>query len=211
MFRRRDPLPLGDRLREFFSPKKGWRRGYRYLGKRMQRLPDTPHRIALGFACGVFASFTPFFGFHFVIAAALAWVLRANVLASATGTFVGNPLTFPFIAGASFWMGRKITGIHFNEPHHGWTFGWLWDNLDAIFLPYLIGGLLPGLAASVAFYAVMRPMIAAYQNRRRSKLMAVAKERVRQAHERRRAAKEAKQAAKAAKVAPIRGAGDTTG
>jgi len=205
MFRRRDPVPFRVRLREFLSPKKGWQRGYRYLGKRMQRLPDTPHRIALGFACGVMASFTPFFGFHFVIAAALAFVLRANILSSATGTFVGNPLTFPFIAAASFWMGRKITGVHFNEPHHGWTFGWLWDNLDAIFVPYLVGGLLPGLAASLAFYLVMRPMIAAYQNRRRSKLMAVAKERVRQAHERRRAAKEAKQAAK--KKGPIQGAG----
>ncbi|WP_339950667.1 DUF2062 domain-containing protein [uncultured Albimonas sp.] len=205
MFRRRDPLPWRDRLREFLSPRKGWQRGYRYLGKRMQRLPDSPHRIALGFACGVLASFTPFFGFHFVIAAALAFGLRANVLASATGTFVGNPLTFPFIATASFWMGRKITGIHFAEPYDGWTFGWLWDNLDAIFVPYLVGGLLPGLAASIAFYVVMRPMIGAYQNRRRSKLMERAKERVRLAHERRRAAKEAK---KAAKASPIRRAGD---
>ena len=31
-------------------------------GHRVRRLPDTPHRIALGFACGVFVSFTPFFG-----------------------------------------------------------------------------------------------------------------------------------------------------
>ena len=191
MFRRRDPLPWQNRLREILSPRKGWKRNYHYLGKRMQRLPDSPHRIALGFACGVLTSFTPFFGLHFVIAAALALVARGNVLASATGTFVGNPLTFPFIAASSLWMGRQLTGIRFSEPQHGWTLGWLWDNLDAIFLPYLVGGILPGLAASIGFYLLLRPMIAAYQNRRRLRLMERAKERVRQAHERRKAAKEA--------------------
>ena len=106
MFRRRDPQPVRDRVREFLSPRKGWQRGYRYLGKRVQRLPDTPHRIALGFACGVMASFTPFFGFHFVIAAAFAFVARGNILASATGTFTGNPLTFPLIWGITYETGQ---------------------------------------------------------------------------------------------------------
>lgn len=179
-------------MREFLSPRKGWRRGYAYLGKRMQRLPDSPHRIALGFAAGVQASFTPFFGFHFIAGAALALVVRGNVLASAVGTFVGNPVTFPFIAAASLWMGRQITGMHFRNPDAGWSFGWLWHNIDTIFVPYIVGGILPGLAASVAAYFVVRPLIAAYQARRRLKLMERAKERMRQAAERRKAAKEAR-------------------
>ncbi len=192
MFRRRNPQPLRDRVREFLSPRKGWRRGYAYLGKRMQRLPDTPHRIALGFAAGVQASFTPFFGFHFIAGAALAFAIRGNVLASAVGTFLGNPLTFPFIAAASLWVGRRLTGMEFHDPQAGWSFGWLWHNIDAIFLPYIVGGILPGLATSVAAYFVVRPLIAAYQARRRLKLMERARERMRQASERRRAAKEAK-------------------
>ena len=180
VFKRRDKPPFWDRAREMFAPRKGWRRGYLYLGKRMQRLPDTPHRIALGFACGMQASFTPFFGFHFVVAGALAWITRANILSSAVGTFMGNPLTFPFIAAASFYMGRVITGIHFDEPVDGYSFGWLWDNLDAIFLPYLVGGLLPGLACSVACYLVVRPMVAAFQARRRLMLMERAKARMKE-------------------------------
>ncbi len=193
VFKRRDKPPFWSRLREVLAPRKGWRRGYVYLGKRMQRLPDTPHRIALGFACGVQASFTPFFGFHFVGAAALAWLLRGNLLSSAVGTFVGNPLTFPLIASASFWMGREITGIHIAPPEHGYGLEWLWHNLDAIFVPYLVGGLLPGLAASVACYFVLRPMVAAFQNRRRLLLMARARQRMkdhaaRVASRRRRAA-----------------------
>ncbi|MEE3098416.1 MAG: DUF2062 domain-containing protein [Pseudomonadota bacterium] len=201
-------------MREFLSPRKGWQRGYRYLGKRVQRLPDTPHRIAMGFACGVLASFTPFFGFHFVIAAAFAFVARGNILASATGTFLGNPLTFPFIAGASMWMGSLITGLHFRPPRDGWSFHWLWENLELIFVPYLIGGILPGLAASAACYFAMRPVIATYQNRRRLKLMERAKQRVHDAAERRKAAKEAKQALKLSRGAGAgagAGAGDLPG
>lgn len=165
-------------MRQVLAPRKGWRRGYVYLGKRMQRLPDTPHRIALGVACGVQASFTPFFGFHFVCAAALAWLVRGNLLSSAVGTLVGNPVTIPFIASASFWMGGELTGIHITPPEHGYDFAWLLHNLYAIILPYLIGGLLPGLAASVACYFVLRPMVAAFQKRRRTMLMGRARQRM---------------------------------
>lgn len=196
VFKRRDKPPFWNRVREALAPRKGWRRGYLYLGRRMQRLPDTPHRIALGFACGVQVSFTPFFGLHFVFAGALAWLLRGNVLAAAVGTFIGNPLTFPFIASASFWMGREITGIHITPPDHGYGFDWLWQNLDAIFVPYLVGGLLPGLAASIACYCVMRPMVAAFQNRRRLMLMTRARKRMKD-HAARVAAR---RAAKAKKV-----------
>lgn len=146
VFKRRERAPFWSRVREVLAPKKGWRRGYLYIGKRMQRLPDSPHRIALGFACGVQASFTPFFGAHFVIAAALAFITRSNILASALGTFVGNPLTFPLIAGSSFFVGQELTGIVIHTPDHP-SLGWLWDNIDHIFIPYLVGGCCPASRA----------------------------------------------------------------
>jgi uncharacterized protein (DUF2062 family) len=68
IFKRRKTLgPLG-RLLEVLQPRKSWRRGFAYVGRRVQRLPDTPHRIALGFACGAMASFTPLFTLHIVVA-----------------------------------------------------------------------------------------------------------------------------------------------
>lgn len=179
IFKRRSPAPFWSRIREFMAPRKGWRRGFQYLGRRMQRLPDTPHRIALGLACGVLASFTPFFGFHFILAAALAFVIRANILASAIGTFVGNPATFPFIAGLAMYLGYLITGVGLRHQEQNFTFGWLWENLDAIFVPYIVGGFLPGLASAIAAYWLARPVIAAFQKRRRRKLMLRAKQRMR--------------------------------
>lgn len=189
MFRRRNPLSFWLRARQWLSPRKGWQRGFQYLGRRMQRLPDTPHRIALGFSCGVMASFTPFFGFHFVVAAGLALIVRGNVLASAIGTAFGNPVTFPLIAGSSLWLGRKVTGVRVPAPDP-LSFGWLWSNLDAIFLPYLLGGLAPGLLAAGLCYLAVRPVTAAYQNRRRLRLIDQAKKRVQAglARRRRRAA-----------------------
>ena len=59
IFKRRDKAPVGERLREVLYPRKGFWRGMEYVRKRLHRLPDSPHRIALGFACGAFVSFMP--------------------------------------------------------------------------------------------------------------------------------------------------------
>ena len=170
IFKRRDKPPFWDRLRELLYPRKGFWRGMDYLRKRLHRLPDSPHRIALGFACGAVASFTPFFGFHIVLAAALAWLLRGNVLAAAFGTMVGNPLTFPFIAAFSLNTGWRILGTRAGHGGSDFSVGWLLDNIELIFLPYLVGGILPGLLCGVICYWIIGPIVEAYQNRRRRRL-----------------------------------------
>lgn len=195
VFKRRDrPRPL-DRIRAFFYPRRGWRRAMEYLAHRIRRLPDTPHRIALGFACGVYAAFTPLFGLHFPLAALIAWAARGNILAALAGTFVGNPLTFPLMASIAMPLGRRILGAGGTGRDFGrildafaqaaevlWAvarspFGYGapdWGKLGAVFsdvmLPYFVGGLLPGLAAAAASYALTRPLIAAYQAARRARL-----------------------------------------
>ena len=82
----------------------------RYMLLRLYRMRGTPHSIAAGLACGVAISFTPFVGMHFVLAGTVAFLLRANVLASAIGTVAGNPWTFPFIWIATLYTGRRILG-----------------------------------------------------------------------------------------------------
>jgi len=110
VFKRRNPRTFWRRMVAFVLPGRGYTRGWRYIGRRVQRIRDTPEKIALGFACGALASFTPLFGCHFFVAAFLAWALRANVVAGLFGTIVGNPLSFPFIATASLGMGRVLMG-----------------------------------------------------------------------------------------------------
>jgi uncharacterized protein len=200
VFKRRDKPPFFNRLREILLPQKGWRRGIEYLGHRVRRLPDTPHRISLGVACGVFASFTPLFGLHFVLAAAIARLVRGNILASLIGTAFGNPLTFPFIASISLKTGRWIvghgpSGNNFEVLTRTFQqfFGGLWDSflsffgygdaqwekltifLRQVFWPYLVGGILPGLLTALVCYLLCRPIMAAYQARRLARREALLK------------------------------------
>lgn len=195
ILKRREKPAFWSRMREFVAPRKGLLRGVDYLSKRMRRLPDSPHRIALGFACGAFASFTPFFGFHFFVAAGVAWLLRGNIIASLFGTAVGNPLTFPLISTTSLYIGTQIMGMNGGESTFDavmdafaegfksiWAttkswFGYGPSMMDGlirffhdVFLPYLIGGLLPGIAAGISFYIVLLPLVTAYQKRRRARL-----------------------------------------
>jgi uncharacterized protein len=203
VFKRRDKPPLLVRLREALLPRGGWRRGIEYLGHRVRRLPDTPHRIALGFSCGVFVSFTPFFGLHFLLAVGLAWVVRGNIMSSLIGTMTGNPVTFPLIASVSLGLGRRIvgygvTGRDFSRISDAFTqaFAGLWQTLLSLFghgesqwqklslfvqdvvWPYCVGGALPGLVAAIAGYYLTRPLVAAYQARRRARMLQRARERL---------------------------------
>ena len=203
VFKRRDKPPLLNRIRAALLPRRGYRRGFEYLGHRVRRLPDTPHRIALGVACGVFSSFTPFFGLHFIFALAVARAVRGNMIAALIGTGVGNPLTFPFIAPVALGLGRRILGHGasgrdfgrvsdaFSQAFAAVKLGVLslfgrgeseWFKLVPFFRdilwPYLVGGLLPGLAAAILSYYLTRPLVAAYQTRRRSRMLARAHERL---------------------------------
>lgn len=180
IFKRRDKLGFWRRMREIASPRKGWRRGFQYIGKRVQRLPDTPHRIALGFACGAFASFTPFFTLHALVALAAAYALRANILASVFGTIVGNPLSFPLIAAVCMNLGNWILGRTDGVANvDNLSFAYVIDQplefLESIFTPYLIGGLVPGMVCAVVFYVLLKPAIAGFQRRRRDILAARAR------------------------------------
>lgn len=204
VFRRRDRPPLTTRLRELLFPRRGWRRGLEYIAHRVRRIPDTPHRIALGFSCGVFMSFTPFFGIHLLGSMGLAWLIGGNVIAAAIGQVVGNPFTLPFIAWISMALGRRIlgeggpTGRSFERIDQAFTLAvdglwqtilsWFgmgesqWDKIALVWsdvmLPYFIGGLLPGIVASIGFYYLVRPLVAAYRAARAARRAERARRRV---------------------------------
>ena len=75
------------------------------------KLKGTNSSIAAGVACGVAISFTPFVGLHLVLGFVTAWIVRGNLLASAIGTAIGNPWTFPFIWLSILYTGKKILGM----------------------------------------------------------------------------------------------------
>ena len=112
LFRRRNPDGLFERLRIFMWPRRSFSRSFQYVSKRILRLNASPHAVAAGVAAGVFASFFPL-GSHFAIAAIVCWLIAGNMVAAGLGTFVfGNPLTLPFVVGASWEAGKIMLHGH---------------------------------------------------------------------------------------------------
>lgn len=177
LFRRRKPAEWGERLRTFLWPRRSFFRSAQYFAKRVLRLTATPHAIAAGVAAGAFASFTPYLGFHFIIAAVFAWVIGGNLIASAFGTAVGNPLTFPFIWGASLAVGRfllhgseieHLGPIHLGRALTHLDFEQIWRPL---LLPMTVGGAVLGLSCGLVLYFVTRWSLVAFREQRRRRLL----------------------------------------
>jgi uncharacterized protein (DUF2062 family) len=175
LFRQRRPVNLGEKVRMALWPRRSFARSAQYFAKRVLRLTATPHAIAAGVAAGVFASFTPFLGFHFMLAAIIAWLLRGNLLASAIGTVVGNPLTFPFIWAATLQAGRFIL-LDRHDPRDELRVGTMLRHLDfadlwgPIIKPMTIGAIPLGLAAALVFYVVTRWAVIVFRDQRRRRL-----------------------------------------
>ncbi len=181
ILKRRETVGLWRRVRNFFWPEIGFNRAAKYMSHKVNRISGSPHAIALGFAAGAFASFTPAIGFHFVLAALIAWIIGGNILASAIGTSVGNPLTFPFIWIATHNVGSFLLGqegrheIALAAPHGGIRllfsqpgsfFSELWATLEPVFWPMCVGAVPLGLACAAVCYVILKPAITRYKKRR---------------------------------------------
>ena len=85
------------------------------LLSKLKSIKATPYAIAAGFACGAAISFTPFVGFHLMLAAITAFIIRGSIVASAVGTIVGNPWTFAFIWPSTLYLGRWFLHIPYDK------------------------------------------------------------------------------------------------
>jgi uncharacterized protein (DUF2062 family) len=147
-------------------------------------------------ACGAAISFTPFVGFHVVLGALLALIVRGNLLAVVAGTLVGNPWTFPFIWVASYEVGQYLLGGHAAGVQPApWSFAdvagyvaeaarqaatagpWvtvkrLATELRVVAWPRLVGGIPLGIITGLLIYFPLARAIGFYQlarQRRREK------------------------------------------
>jgi len=121
---------------------------------------------SLGIAFGAAVSFTPFIGFHFALAALLTWSIGGNILASAIGTVVGNPWTFPFIWIWCYRLGSWMLGSGHVELPADLSLSFIFDNPWRVLLPMFLGSLPTGLVAWIAVYWPVRRMVEGYHHRR---------------------------------------------
>ena len=198
VFKRRDKRPIWKIVAEFFYPRGGWLRAARYVRHRLHRLPDPPHKISRGIWAGVFTTFTPFYGLHFLVAAVIAFLMQGNIIAALLATFFGNPLTYVPIAVVALSTGHWLLGSEFDPEHVERSLGGmfndaghdLWRNFmamftddvadwrglsvfyDEVFFPYMIGGIIPGIITATVCYYLAVPVIRVYKNRRKGRIKA---------------------------------------
>jgi uncharacterized protein (DUF2062 family) len=172
LFRRRNEAAVWERVRVWLWPRVSWRRSGRYFAKRTLRLTGTPYSVAVGTAVGAGVSCTPFVGFHFLLAFAIAWALRGNLVAGAIGTGLGNPFTFPFLWAASYEIGLLVLGRVESDAPDGLaqdlaekSWGQLWPVIE----PMTVGAVPLGMAIGCIVFGLVYKAVSAYQAARRTR------------------------------------------
>tara|TARA_A100001234_G_C12343752_1_gene267001 strand:- start:64 stop:549 length:486 start_codon:yes stop_codon:yes gene_type:complete len=129
------------------------------------RVKDSKDKLAIGFACGSMVSFSPFIGFHFLLAVIFAYILRGNIVASLIGTFVGNPFTFPFI-----WIFiYKVGNIFFKNDQNfslELTFQSLFNQGYDILIPMMIGSLIVSIPIWFISYFTVKFLMTTFKRRK---------------------------------------------
>jgi len=161
IFGSRNPKSRWQKALAFIWPTMTFERTWKYFKRRIARLPGTPYSIAAGFAAGAAVSFTPLIGFHFLLGAAVAYLIRGNLIASAFGTLVGNPWTFPFIWVAIYELGTSIMpGMAEPVPWREMDWNFLMAHIPDVLVPMLFGGLILSVIVWPLVYFPMYRLIA---------------------------------------------------
>jgi uncharacterized protein (DUF2062 family) len=161
-----------------------WRRRWRLLLADWLGREEPPERVAAAIALGVAVGFSPFLGFHILLALALAFLFRLNRLDALLGQFAGNPWTIPPVFAAGYQLGRAILGQRARHvPKLNWDalldrdITWILHPIQTVqtifggrgFLPrleaFLLGTTLLSIAFGFAAYFITRAVLRLFHRR----------------------------------------------
>jgi len=163
---------INRRLRDFFVN--------RVLG-----VHDTPHRIALGVAVGIFVTWMPVIGFQMILIVAFSILLRANKVVGVPFAWITNPATL-WIYIPNYFLGCWLLGSAY-EPGklmHGLMCAFgpserdLWGRLDgiletlrAVAVPLFLGSAIVGAVLGAITYFLVRRAVIQYRRFRHEDVM----------------------------------------
>jgi uncharacterized protein len=142
----------------------------RWLRRTLQILlhvEDSPSRVALAFALGVFIAFSPLLGIHTGLAIAIASAFRLNKTAILVGAWTNNPWTIAPMYSAGTLLGCFVLGV---SPTSLGEIDWslsgrafyasLGSGLRPLVLPFVVGNLALGAAAGLVSFLALRWILA---------------------------------------------------
>jgi uncharacterized protein len=130
------------------------------------QLNDTPHRLALAFAVGVFIAFSPTIGLHLLSCLLVAWIFRLSKLVLITATFINNPWTIVPMYGFCIWFGSKLLGLEIVMPQIAWnelTLSSAYAVIQPYFWSFITGTLVAGGIAAVIAYGLISWLVVRYR------------------------------------------------
>jgi uncharacterized protein len=166
-----------------------WERFIRFIKARILHVSDSPHKIAMGVAIGLFIAWTPLFGIHMLLVLAFCALLRANKLAGLASVWVCNPFTFGVVYIPSYFVGRAVVdfwrgspgldraeveqllhkmssvGSIFTDFHRAAFWRELFEVLVKIGLELWVGCLIIGFIVAVAGYFFTRAFVVWHRRR----------------------------------------------
>lgn len=125
-------------------------------------MKDTPHRISMAFALGIFVGISPLFGIHTILGIFLAHLFKLNRFVTIIGVYVTNPWTIIPIYTFCTWVGAKCLGIQKILPDIDWghiTFSMLLKDMGPLLMPFLVGTILIASLASLVSYAIIYKLL----------------------------------------------------
>jgi uncharacterized protein (DUF2062 family) len=143
------------------------KRSLKRFYERFLRIRGRPRDVALGLALGIFIGMTPSIGIQMALAVFMAALFKWNKLSAATGVWITNPLTAPFIYSINYVIGARLLEIKRGysltpEVSIAGTSPML-HNAPEIFWALLLGGVILGLPLAVAGYYFCYSAITRYQ------------------------------------------------
>ncbi|PLX66096.1 MAG: DUF2062 domain-containing protein [Denitrovibrio sp.] len=125
-----------------------------------------PSRIAAAAAIGVVIGFSPYIGFHTVIAIGTSFVFNLPLYPLIVGAYITNPLTFIPIYTLSYKFGEWVTGqraeltVNFSDI----TFSNLLTTAKTFLVPFFTGSHLLGLILGAITYILTYYLVKKYKD-----------------------------------------------
>lgn len=126
----------------------------------MLSIRETPHRLSLAFAAGVFIGMSPLLGMHTILGIFVAYVFKLNKLATIVGVYITNPWTIIPIYTFSTFVGARCLGVNRILPSIDWsniTVSALMNDFSPLLMPFVIGSLIVGAVSSaISYFIILR-------------------------------------------------------
>jgi uncharacterized protein (DUF2062 family) len=147
-------------------------RWLRRTGQILLHVEDSPSRVALAFALGVFIAFFPILGIHTGVAILIAIAFRLNKVAILVGAWTNNPWTIAPMYGAGTLLGCVLLGVSSASLGQiDWSlsgrafYASLAAGVAPIVVPFVVGNLALGAVAALSSFLGLRFIL----TRRRSR------------------------------------------